>query len=105
MFSGVYADLTSKPTFVNLTLPDGSTFEPTGTAVSLTTNGLGITSAYMAGQNAMVFGHTNIQGGRIVLTSSGKLEATTNTTTSAAGPNSSIDINAHTQQIIISDAS
>ena len=105
LFSGVYADLTSKPTFVNLTLPDGSTFEPTGTAVSLTTNGLGITSAYMAGQNAMVFGHTNIQGGRIVLTSSGKLEATTNTTTSAAGPNSSIDINAHTQQIIISDAS
>ena len=105
LFSGVYADLTSKPTFVNLTLPDGSTFSPTGTAVSLTTNGLGITSAYMAGQSAMVFGHTNIQGGRILLTSSGKLEATTNTTTADAGPNSSIDINAHTQQIIISDAS
>jgi len=65
----------------------------------------------MAGQNALVFGTTNVQGGRILLTSSGKLEATSNnvnssTNTSAnAGPNSSIDINAHTQQIIISDAS
>ena len=105
LFSGVYADLTSKPTFVDLTLPDGSTFSPTGTAATLSTSGLGITSAYMAGQNALVFGTTNIQGGRILLTSSGKLEATTNTTTADAGPNSSIDINAHTQQIIISDAS
>jgi hypothetical protein len=53
----------------------------------------------------MVFGNTNIQGGRILLTSSGTLTASTNTTTADAGPNSSIDINAHTQQIIISDAS
>ena len=45
------------------------------------------------GQNALVFGTTNVSGGRILLTSSGKLQAETNTTTSAAGPNSSIDIN------------
>ena len=105
LFSGAYTDLTNSPTFVDLTLPDGSTFSPTGTAATLSTSGLGITSAYMAGQNALVFGTTNIQGGRILLTSSGKLNATTNTTTADAGPNSSIDINAHTQQIIISDAS
>ena len=105
LFSGNYVDLVGTPTFVDLTLPNGDTFSPTGTAVTLSTSGLGITSAYMAGQNALVFGTTNIQGGRILLTSSGKLEAQTNTTTSAAGPNSSIDINSHTQQIIISDAS
>jgi len=105
LFSGSYTDLLNTPTFVDLTLPNGDTFSPTGTAVTLSTSGLGITSAYMASNNALVFGTTNIQGGRILLTSSGKLEATTNTTTSAAGPNSSIDINSHTQQIIISDAS
>ena len=105
LFSGAYTDLTNSPTFVDLTLPDGSTFSPTGTAVSLTTNGLGITSAYMAGQNALVFGTTNVQGGRILLTSSGKLDIDIDTNTSNAGPNSSIDINSHTQQIIISDSS
>jgi len=105
LFSGDYVDLINSPTFVNLTLPDGSTFSPTGTAVTLSTSGLGITSAYMAGQNALVFGTTNVSGGRILLTSSGKLQAETNTTTADAGPNSSIDINSHTQQIIISDSS
>ena len=105
LFSGSYTDLTNSPTFVDLTLPDGSTFSPTGSAATLSTSGLGITSAYMAGQNALVFGTTNVSGGRILLTSSGKLQAETNTTTSAAGPNSSIDINSHTQQIIISDSS
>ncbi|MDB4488132.1 hypothetical protein N9042_00015 [bacterium] len=105
LFSGDYVNLVNSPTFVNLTLPDGSTFSPTGTAVSLTTNGLGITSAYMASNNALVFGTTNVQGGRILLTSSGKLKAETDTTPANAGPNSSIDINSHTQQIIISDAS
>ena len=105
LFSGDYVDLVNSPTFVDLTLPDGSTFSPTGTAVSLTTNGLGITSAYMASNNALVFGTTNVQGGRILLTSSGKLDIDIDTTTSNAGPNSSIDINSHTQQIIISDSS
>ena len=105
LFSGDYTDLINSPTFVDLTLPDGSTFSPTGSAVTLSTNGLGITSTYMASNNALVFGTTNVSGGRILLTSSGKLQAETNTTTSAAGPNSSIDINSHTQQIIISDSS
>ena len=105
LFSGAYTDLTNSPTFVNLTLPDGSTFSPTGTAATLSTSGLGITSAYMAGQNALVFGTTNVQGGRILLTSSNKLKIETDTTPANAGPNSSIDINSHTQQIIISDAS
>lgn len=105
LFSGSYTDLTNSPTFVNLTLPDGSTFSPTGTAVTLSTSGLGITSAYMASNNALVFGTTNVSGGRILLTSSGKLDIDTNTTTADAGPNSSIDINSHTQQIIISDSS
>ena len=105
LFSGSYTDLVNSPTFVDLTLPDGSTFSPTGSAVTLSTSGLGITSAYMASNNALVFGTTNVSGGRILLTSSGKLQAETNTTTSSAGPNSSIDINSHTQQIIISDSS
>ena len=105
LFSGAYTDLTNSPTFVDFTLPDGSTFSPTGTAVTLTTNGLGITGGYMSSNGAMVFGTTNIQGGRILLTSSGKLKAETDTTPANAGPNSSIDINSHTQQIIISDGS
>jgi hypothetical protein len=105
LFSGEYVDLANSPTFVDLTLPDGSTFSPTGTAATLSTSGLGITSAYMAGQNALVFGTTNVQGGRILLTSSNKLKIETDTTPANAGPNSSIDINSHTQQIIISDAS
>ena len=105
LFSGSYTDLTNSPTFVDLTLPDGSTFSPTGSAVTLSTSGLGITSAYMASNDALVFGTTNVSGGRILLTSSGKLKAETDTTPANAGPNSSIDINSHTQQIIISDSS
>ena len=102
-FDGAYSSLSGAPSFGILTL-NGNTFTPTGSNVSLTTEGLGVTSSYLAGKDAMVFGQTTIAGGRIQLNSSG-LIATTNTTTSDAGPNSSIDINSHTQQIIISDSS
>lgn len=103
LFSGSWNDLTDTPSFVSLTL-NGSTYSPTGTSVSLTTEQLGVTSAYLAGKDALVFGQTSIQGGRIKLLSSGRLDADT-TSSSTTLDTSAIEINAHTQQIIISDSS
>jgi len=103
LFSGSWNDLTDTPSFVNLTL-NGSTYSPIGTSVSLTTEELGVTSAYLAGKDALVFGQTSIQGGRIKLLSSGRLDADT-TSSSTTLDTSAIEINAHTQQIIISDSS
>lgn len=103
LFSGSWNDLTDTPSFVSLTL-NGSTFSPIGTSVSLTTEQLGVTSAYLAGKDALVFGQTSIQGGRIKLLSSGRLDADT-TSSSTTLDTSAIEINAHTQQIIISDSS
>ena len=104
-FDGDYGNLSNAPDVIEtITAPDGTVFSPSATNVSLTRNSLNITSAYLDGLGAVVMGTTDITGGRIQLTSSGSMDfdTTSSTNTLSSG---GIDINAHTQQIIISDSS
>mgnify|MGYP001579800969 FL=1 len=103
---GSYTNLTSKPTIIDkIVAPDGTEFTPTGTTATLTRASLDIDSTYLDGQGAAIFGTTAVSGGRI------QLKAVSGTNKLVLGSSSSattldgggIDINAFTQQIIISD--
>ena len=113
LFSGLYEDLSGSPTFGNFIYNDGAgnttTFSPTGSNVTLTRAGLNITSTYIedtVGVGSLVgFGNTTISGGRITLTAT---NMNFNTQSSGGAQNLSsggIEMNAFTQQIIISDSS
>jgi hypothetical protein len=107
-FDGAYANLSGKPTIVDtFTAPNGTDFAVNGTTVTIDRSKLSIDSTFLDGQGAAVFGTTAIQGGRIQLASqSGQNKLIFGTTSSANTlDGGGIDINAHTQQIIISDSS
>ena len=113
LFSGAYADLTGSPTFGNFIYNDGAgnttTFTPTGSDVTLTRAGLNITSTYIedtVGVGSLVgFGNTNISGGRITLTATNMNFNTKSSGGAQTLSSGGIEINAFTQQIIISDSS
>jgi hypothetical protein len=107
-FDGEYDSLGGTPTFGTLTV-NGTDFTPTGSNVSITSSGLGIDTSYIEGElgvsDIVGFGNTNVSGGRITLTGT-----TMNLNKqSSGGPqpltSGGIELNAFTQQIIISDSS
>ena len=105
LFDEAYASLSGLPTLLNtITLPDGTTATVSGSNVTITRSGLNIDSSYLNGQGAAVFGSTSLSGGRIRLLSTGAMSFTT-TSSATTLDGGGIDINAHTQQIIISDSS
>ena len=107
-FDGAYGSLSGTPTFGDLTI-NGTTFSPTGSNVSISSSGLGIDTTYIEDElgvsDIVGFGNTNISGGRITLTGTtmnlNKQSSGGPQTLSSGG----IELNAFTQQIIISDGS
>lgn len=108
LFDGAYGSLSGTPTFGDLTI-NGTTFSPTGSNVSISSGGLGIDTTYIEGElgvsDIVGFGNTNVSGGRITLTGTtmnlNKQSSGGPQTLSSGG----IELNAFTQQIIISDGS
>ena len=105
-FGGAASDLTSKNGLLTtINLPGGGSVAAAadGTSVSLTPTSLGVTSTFLTSTLFPTSGTTDIVGGRILMQSNKlKFDITGSATTLAS---SGIDINAHTEQIIISDAS
>ena len=105
-FGGAASDLTSKNGLVTtITLPGGAEVSAAadGTSVALTPSSLGVTSTFLTDTLFPTSGTTDIVGGRILMQSNRlKFDITGSATTLAT---SGIDINAHTEQIIISDSS
>ena len=106
-FSGSAADLSNKngQLITRINLPNGGHVDvpADSTQVTLTRSSLNITSTFLTDTLFPSSGTTDITGGRILMQANKlKFDITGSATTLAS---SGIDINAHTEQIIISDAS
>ena len=108
LFDGAYGSLSGTPTFGDLTI-NGTTFTPTGSNVNIDSDGLGIDTTYIEGElgvsDIVGFGNTNVSGGRITLTGTNMNLNKQSSGGPQALSSGGIELNAFTQQIIISDGS